>query len=114
MSADIKTLRMQLIELFALLEYKPKQIDERIIYALGDKREIGQMNVAEINKVMEVTMKYVTPLEYAGLLERLVRGAEKIEKLNSESGEFRSAIKLYNRLERLIRELRGMGSDVAS
>lgn len=105
MSKDIKTLQLRLIELFGLLEYKPKQMNERIERALGCKKEIFQMTATEIQKVTDVTKEWISPNEYNHFLDRLTKGAEKIEKLDRESDQFKNAVKLYNRLEALVREL---------
>lgn len=112
-SKDTATLRLQLIEIFGLLCYKPKEINERIILALEDRKDIGNMNGPDLQKVMQLTIKYVTDVEYDLLLRRLTEGALKIEKMNPKSDEIRQAIKLYNRIERLVLELRRRGSEVA-
>lgn len=103
---ELVTIRLQLIELFGLLGYKRKQIDERVIMALDIRKETREMTATEVKQVMQVTLKYVTDGEYNRLLARLTDGASKIEKMDPKSDKLREAIKLYNRIEKLVLQLR--------
>lgn len=96
-------MKMQLINTFASLKLKRDEQLQVIKDVIGEYKSVKDLSASEIREVLTaLEAKNMTDEEYDKLLERLVKGAEYLERTDITPAQREKAQKLYDDLEKRV------------
>lgn len=97
-------MKIRLIDTFAKLELKRDEQLQVIKDVIGEYKSVKDLSDAEIQEVLMVLeARLMTDNDYDKLLERLVKGAEYLERTELSPAQRKKAQKLYDEIKQRVK-----------